>query len=425
MHPEIARAARIEILEQVELFQHLPSAIVENISEKLVLKFFPGGKTIINKGDKGDCMYVLFDGQVKIHDGEMEVAILGSRNFFGEFSLLDEEPRSMSVTAKTDVVIGALFQNDFYEVLNKHPEVTKDVIKTLLKRLRNQNGRIISQMKQREEELELLVKERTAEVVQQKELVETKNKEIVDSIKYAKRLQEAILPSSNLLATIFSESFIYYQPKDIVAGDFYWMHRSDEFMLVIAADCTGHGVSGALMSMLGVSLLNQIVNEKEITVPSEILNLLHVAVIAALKQEENDSHDGMDIAVCRFDFRKKELQFAGANRPLWLLRNGEMQAYVPDKTPIGGLQVERNNSFANHVIPYAEADVFYLFTDGYADQFGGSNGKKLMTKKFKETLLEIGVQKMEQQKNYLAAYFEQWKGRNEQVDDVLVMGIRI
>jgi len=425
MYSEISPEIRRGILAQVDIFCHLPDSVIENISEKLVITSHPKGKTVIVKGEKGDSMYVIFEGEVKIHDEEMEVATLGKGNFFGEFSLLDEEPRSMSVTAKTNVTLGAISQHDFYRVLNQHPGITRDVIKTLIGRLRAQNGRLISQMKQREEELEQLVKQRTSEVVHQKELVEIKNKEIVASINYAKRLQEAILPSAASLANFFPDSFIFYQPKDIVAGDFYWMLPAGNAILVIAADCTGHGVPGALMSMLGVSLLNQIVSEKKITVPAEILKQLHVAVITALKQEENDSRDGMDIAICRFDLEKNEVHFAGANRPLWLLRNGETQFFPPDKIPVGGLQTKRNITFTSHTIPYTIGDVFYLFTDGYADQFGGDNGKKLMTKKFREIVQETGSSKMPEQKKYLAEYFKRWKGNNEQVDDVLVIGIRV
>ncbi len=391
----------------------------------MTVDIFSANQIIITKGEKGDCMYVIFEGNVRVHDEDLEIAKLGKGNFFGEFSLLDEEPRSMSVTTVIETVIGRIFQYDFYEVLNKHPEVTKDVMKTLIKRLRSQNGRIIRQMKEREQELEKLVKERTTEVIQQKELVETKNKEILDSITYAKRLQEAILPLTGLNEKIFPESFVLYLPKDIVSGDFYWLKTSDSNAIVIAADCTGHGVSGALMSMLGVSLLNQIVNEKIITDPAAILNHLHTSVIEALQQNTNHTHDGMDIAVCSFDFEKKIVQFAGANRPLWLGRKGEFQIITPDKMPIGGLQTEQEKLFTNHVVALESGDMLYIFTDGYADQFGGINGKKLFTKKFREMLKDIMQLKAAVQKKYLIDFFEKWKGVHEQVDDVLIIGIRV
>ena len=278
---------------------------------------------------------------------------------------------------------------------------------------------------QQNEMLEKQVAERTIEVLQQKAVIEEKNREILDSIRYAKRLQEAMLPSEQQLNSFASESFILYLPKDIVAGDFYWIGKVDDNMLVAVADCTGHGVAGALMSMLGYSLLNQIVNESGITTPSIILNRLHYAVIAALKSTEHDAHAGMDIAVCRFNMKENILQFAGANRPLWMIRNRQLEVIMPDKFPLGGLQVEKPESFLDHTIQFEKGDLLYLFTDGYADQFGGENGKKLMTKKFKEILMDIPEKSLAAQFIYLKEYFESWRGINEQVDDVLVMGLRI
>jgi CheY-like chemotaxis protein len=274
------------------------------------------------------------------------------------------------------------------------------------------------------EMLEQQVAERTVQVIHQKELIEVKNKEILDSIHYAKRLQEAILAPPKRIKTFLPQSFILYQPKDIISGDFYWMGASGDLVLVVAADCTGHGVAGALMSMLGISLLNQIVNEKGITSPSLISDQLHSSVVAALKQTENDSHHSMDIAICLVNLKKNEVQYAGANRPLWIVRNNEIETIRPDKIPIGGLYAERGPSFLN-AVQLNSNDTFYIFTDGYADQFGGNEGKKLMTKKFKEILLSVQDMNMNEQEIYLRDYFESWKGENEQVDDVLVIGIRI
>ncbi|MEP7264823.1 MAG: response regulator [Bacteroidota bacterium] len=272
--------------------------------------------------------------------------------------------------------------------------------------------------------LEQQVKERTAEIVQQKEIIVEKNKEILDSIHYAKRLQAAILPPNRQMNELFSQHFTLYMPKDIVAGDFYWMESLGDYIYLVAADCTGHGVSGALMSMLGVSLLSRVVNEKQITEPGEILNALHLSVIAALKQQENETHDGMDILLCRFNKDFSEIHFAGANRPLWLVRNNILEEFKTDKMPVGGLQVE-HNSFTTQTLTLIKGDMLYLSTDGYADQFGGEAGKKLMTKKFKEVLAEISGMNMTEQKDHLYKVHEDWRGNNEQVDDILVIGLRL
>ncbi len=274
-------------------------------------------------------------------------------------------------------------------------------------------------------ELEIKVAERTREVIQQKNVIEIKNKEITDSLNYAKRIQSAILPDVTLIHKTLQQSFILYLPKDIVSGDFYAFAHKENKVLIAAADCTGHGVAGAFMSMIGSSLLNQIINEKNITEPAPILDQLNAGIIHALKQKENESSDGMDISICTFDFNKNELLFAGANRPLWMIRNNELRFYKPNKFPIGGLQVESDEKFSQHVIALQKNDTIYIFSDGYADQFGGEKGKKLMTRRFRETLLSIQKQTMEEQEIYLKEYFQSWKGNNEQVDDVLVIGIRV
>ncbi len=281
-------------------------------------------------------------------------------------------------------------------------------------------------------ELENKVEERTRDIIRQKEEleiskkeIEIKNKSITDNINYAQRIQSAILPDIKLIYKALEQSFILFMPKDIVSGDFYSFAERNGRVLIIAGDCTGHGVSGAFMSMIGSSLLNQIINEKGIDEPALILTLLNRLVIEALKQGENESNDGMDISICSFDLNKYELQYAGANRPLWLIRDHKIEVYRPDKFPIGGLQAAKDRSFTNHVIQLTKNDTLYIFTDGYADQFGGQNGKKMMTAKFKEMLLAIQDKSMREQENYLKNHFENWKHDNEQVDDVLVIGVRV
>ena len=413
-----------DLLRSTEIFSEIPGAVLQELAKHADRLHAAKEEAIINKDEEGDSMFIIVDGTVRIHDKEHVVATISKGTYFGEFSLLDAAPRSMSVTANSDAELIKINRESFFNVLQHHPDLTKKIIAQLTKKMRNQNNVIISQLKSREEELSRLVKVRTAEVVQQKEIVEIKNKEILDSIHYAKRLQEAILPSDKIIQSFFPESFVLYLPKDIVAGDFYWTEKQGEQIFIAAADCTGHGVSGALMSMLGVSLLNQVVNEKEISTPAEILNGLHHAVVASLKQRQNDSNEGMDIALCNFNFSKNEMQFAGANRPLWICRNNEMEIIKPDKIPIGGLQVEHNGTFTNHVIPFNKGDSFYIFTDGFADQFGGENGKKLMTKNSKELLVSVQNKNMDEQKILLKNHFDKWKGNLEQVDDVLVIGIK-
>ncbi len=274
------------------------------------------------------------------------------------------------------------------------------------------------------EVLEVQVKERTSEIEEQKKLIEEKNKDITDSINYAKRIQEAILPEQSSLTNIFTNSFVLFKPKDIVSGDFYWFTEHKDKKIVVAADCTGHGVPGALMSMIGCNILNKIILDEGVTQPDLILDRLNEEVRTALKQRENasETRDGMDIAIITIS--GSELQFAGAQRPLYIITGNELKEIKANKFSIGGIQEEKR-TFTNHILTLQKNDSLYLSSDGYADQFGGESGKKLMTKNFKELLLKIQNDSMKAQKQFLGDSIENWRGSREQVDDILVIGIKI
>lgn len=275
---------------------------------------------------------------------------------------------------------------------------------------------------------------------QQNKIIEEKNKDITDSINYAQKIQSSILPSDEDFKIAFPESFVLYKPKDIVSGDFYWIGTNpNEFPaidkakgenwkvknpLIAAVDCTGHGVPGSLMSMLGNSLLNKIVDTHKITKPNEILNALRIEIINSLKQHgENENKDGMDIALCiAYD---DKIEFAGANNPIYIIRkNGILEEIKADKMPIGysGLELK---PYINHSVQMEKGDSFYLFTDGYADQFGGKEEKKFKYKQLKELLISIYSEPMETQKEVLNETIEKWKGVNEQTDDILIIGIKV
>lgn len=273
--------------------------------------------------------------------------------------------------------------------------------------------------------LESEVRERTSEVLEQKNVIEVKNREVTESLHYAKRIQEAILPDLKKINQSLNDLFILYLPKDIVSGDFYSFAQRDEKIIIAAADCTGHGVAGAFMSMIGTALLNQIINEKGITEPSIILNQLNDGIINSLKQRESELNEGMDIALCTINNDNKTLQYSGANRPLWIINKNEFKFYKPNKIPIGGQQYNKVDGFMQHNITLQQGDSIYLFSDGYVDQFGGDFGKKFMTKKFRELLLSIQHLNMNEQKEYLLNTLIQWQGKHDQVDDILVIGIKI
>jgi serine phosphatase RsbU (regulator of sigma subunit) len=260
----------------------------------------------------------------------------------------------------------------------------------------------------------------------QKTEIEKQKQEITDSIKYAKRIQNAILPSNELAEEILPEHFILFKPRDIVSGDYYWMNKVDNKVIVVAADCTGHGVPGAFMSMLGVSFLNEIINKGQVLESDLILNHLRNRVKKTLGQtgKEGEAKDGMDIAICVIDFEKMALEYSGAYNPLYLYRNNELIEYKADKMPIG-IYIREKESFTKHQIPIQKGDTFYIFSDGYVDQFGGENGGKYKSKPFKRYLQGIQQYSMPEQRELLDKNFEEWRGPIEQIDDVILLGVRI
>ena len=270
--------------------------------------------------------------------------------------------------------------------------------------------------------LEARVAERTYELAQ-------KNADITASIEYARRIQFAMLPSLELIFQHLPQSFVLYKPKDIVSGDFYWFAEKGGRKIIVAADCTGHGVPGALMSMIGHNLLNQIVLEKGVTEPGAILTALNEGVRTALKQGEHhegqDTSDGMDVCLCSIDMQKREVQYAGALRPLVVIRKGLLSKIDSDRYSIGGGQDADERTYTNHKFFLDEGDTLYLFSDGYADQFGGEKGKKFMLKRMQETLLSVQHMDMKAQGEFLDNTIENWRGNFQQVDDILVIGLRL
>jgi tetratricopeptide (TPR) repeat protein len=271
-----------------------------------------------------------------------------------------------------------------------------------------------------------LIELKNKETEEQKAIIEEKSIEITDSIHYAKRIQQVLMASTTLLKNNLPEYFILYKPKAIVSGDFYWADSADGKFIMITADCTGHGVPGAFMSLLNISFLNQAVNEKKIQSPELILDHVREQIINSLNPLGSDveSKDGMDATICMFDFKGMWLRFSCANNPLWLIRNNELKVFAADKMPVGMYHGEQKG-FSKQTLGLRKGDIIYMFTDGYADQFGGPQGKKFKYKQLKEKLLAIKDLSMEEQKTMLDRTFEEWKGNTEQVDDVCIIGIRV
>lgn len=255
------------------------------------------------------------------------------------------------------------------------------------------------------------------------------NQDFVDSIMYAKQIQKALLPNDIVLEKYFPNSFLIYEPKNIVSGDFYWVSEENQKIIIAVADCTGHGVPGALMSVMGINFLNNIIHVKGKTKPAEILYDLNYFIRKSLKQDQitSTNRDGMDIAICTFNYENKTLEFSGANRPLFFTKNQELHLIKGDKLSIGGLQEDIANDkyFTNVSIPFDEIETLYLFTDGYYDQFGEEKGKKFLCKQLRALLSRFSDINIKNQKEILMTTLRKWQGNLEQTDDICVVGINI
>jgi len=275
------------------------------------------------------------------------------------------------------------------------------------------------------------------DILSQKEEIETQrdhvfnqNKEITDSISYAERIQAAMLPPESYITELLNENFILFKPRDIVSGDFYWVKQVNQYVVLVAADCTGHGVPGAFMSMLGISYLTEIVQRREVTQANQVLNEVRKQIKYALRQhgDPEEAKDGIDLALCVLDIKNYRMQYSGAFNPLYLIKdnNGipELKEFKADRMPLGYYK-GKDVSFTNHDIELEPGDSFYLFSDGFIDQKGGKDNKRYMSKRFKSLLLEIQDQSMRDQKEILDKALSEWMGNNSQIDDILVIGVRV
>jgi serine phosphatase RsbU (regulator of sigma subunit) len=262
-------------------------------------------------------------------------------------------------------------------------------------------------------------------VSMQKEQIQQTHNEISASIDYATRLQASIMPSQDLLKEVFSDHFILFRPRDKVSGDFYWWSQIENQIIIAAADCTGHGVPGAFMSMLGISLLSEVVNKEFITNPGQILDQLRREVIRSLNQtgEKGEQKDGLDISLVNINTETWTCHYSGANNPIYLIRNHELTEYKSDMMPIS--IYHRMDSFTSHEIQLEPGDKLYLFSDGYADQFGGKNRKKFKYKAFKQLLIDHTDESMDQQNKILTDTIVRWQGDHEQIDDMVVVGLKV
>ncbi|TAF67423.1 MAG: hypothetical protein EAZ55_03665 [Cytophagales bacterium] len=289
-------------------------------------------------------------------------------------------------------------------------------------------SRAFVQVAQLSNNLEQMVEERTKRIEKQKRIIEAKNESILESIYYAQTIQEAILPTEDELNNIFKNYFVFFQPRDIIGGDFYYAQQYEDKIFIIVADATGHGVPGAMMSMIGNTMLNEIIVQKRIEMPHLILEKLHQNIQEALKQEGNQNKDGMDVAAITIHLQTQTLYFAGAKRPLIISQQGNLLKIEGDKISVGGYHLKAKDQetlFKLHQHNYQTSDLLYIFTDGYADQFGGEDDKKFLSTRLYNLLKKMATLPMQEQKQMLISHFEDWRGYQQQTDDVLVVGVQL
>ena len=322
-----------------------------------------------------------------------------------------------------DAIIQAINKGNIYRYITKpwnraELKITIDSAFEVY-HLKLQNRNLIADLKEVNQNLEKIVEQRTHQIEQQ-------SRNITDSIQYASRIQSALMLPSEELDRLLPSHFILNRPKDIVSGDYYWVSHRNNRMIVAVADCTGHGVPGAFMSIMGINFLNEIVNKTEILKANEILNELREHLIRSLGQtgQRDETRDGMEMALCVVDLENYQLQFSGAFRPLYIFRNKELIEIKGDRMPIG-IYNEEEVSFTNKEMQVQDNDVFYLFTDGFVDQIGGPERKTFKTRKFKKLLREIHLKPLKEQKSILEKEHTAWRSEIEQIDDILIMGIRL
>lgn len=376
------------------------------------------------------------------------IFILGNFNIIGNAEIAQA---ALKISSALEVAILSISMSNKYRALQKDKEEAQ---KIAMKSLEEQNL-LVEGMNLK---LEAQVKERTAEIEHQKEELAEINDEILSSIQYAERIQRAILPSNAHVKNLMPKSLVFYRPKDVVSGDFYFVEETtpnskNKLILFAAVDCTGHGVPGAFMSIVGNNFLSQAITETTVNSPGEALEFLNKGVSSALRQDRETNtetvRDGMDISLCGFDPKTRMLYFAGAKNPVYIVRKAEdegelgfdypnereplkdenhpiyLQEIKGDSHPIGAYVGDELKPFTDHAIQLRKDDVVYVFSDGYADQFGGPDGKKYKYKTFKKFLLSISQLPIDEQKRLLIEEYDSWKGSFEQIDDVLVMGMRI
>ncbi|MBU0488497.1 MAG: SpoIIE family protein phosphatase [Bacteroidetes bacterium] len=415
---------RAELLAQVSIFSETKKENLERIANLFQFVVIEEDEVLFHKGDPGDSMYVVEKGKVKVHEGDHTFVELDHGKYFGDFSLLDSNFRTASVTALEHTELLRLDQITFFKILGADPDFSRGVLKSIVKRFYDKDYMEAMLARKNAE-----IQKQSEEIALQRDEIEKKNKNITDSINYAQRIQNAILPTKDLIEKLVPDSFILYLPKDIVSGDFYWLAEKNGRILLSTVDCTGHGVPGAFMSIVGNNILKQAVNEQNLNCPAQILNFLSRSVHETLRQStcttDDEVKDGMDLAVAALDLEKMMLYFAAVHNPMYIVRGEEVIQFSTDKHPIGEPFNDEFQTYTLTEFPLEKGDTIYVFSDGYVDQFGGPKRKKFMTRRFRDMIVEVRDMPMDERRDYFEKVFVEWRGETEQYDDICIFCVRV
>ena len=396
------KASLIELLTPI-----FDPELAKEMAEFPIMQF-PAGMVVGREGDDIQLISIVLEGSVRavrIDDSgeeiliynmdQMESCIISITN-----AMRNRKSSSVHAITNEDTTLLAFPKDKTSEWMDKYPSWRKFTIE--------------------------LYENRLYELLDNHQTVKKQKTSILESIRYAQRIQNAVLPPTDLIQSMLPQHFILFKPRDIVSGDYYWMTQIGKKTIVVVADCTGHGVPGAFMSMLGITLLNQTVKNHSILHANEILDELRDNIILSLRQDgaQLGSKDGMDMSLIIFDFENYELEFAGANNPLYVIRNNELIILEADKMPVG-IHVGQGRNFNRKDFKIMKNDRFYAFSDGYIDQFGGVQNKKFLRRNFAELLLKIHQKPMIEQRDILEKTVDSWRGKEEQIDDILVLGLQV
>ncbi|PLX22698.1 MAG: hypothetical protein C0599_05830 [Salinivirgaceae bacterium] len=409
-----------EKISSAPIFEGTQGHQLELILKASMLVNYNAGQVIFERGDRANGFFIIIDGHVKIHVRQIKFIELGPGKYFGEYAMIQKQLHSSTVTAIEDCKCLVVPPDIFENLLQQNLPFSNKLLKSLIQRLRSKDKLEISLIEKNKE-----ISDQNEKIREQNQKIREQNEKIHESIEYAGMIQSTMLPSQKLLDLKLENYFMIFHPREKVSGDFYWFAQKDNKYCIAVSDCTGHGVPGSMISILGISFLNEIITQIGEPDPGKILTKLNNKMQNALNQnrERYQSHDGMDISILVIDFDSMELSYAGAQSSLYILRNKELSIFEPDKVNVG--TAPHNYKFNRQDTLLDYDDMLYLFTDGIVDQHGGKDFKRFGTSRLKKVLEQYANLSLEKQEQAILDSLYDWKGENKQTDDITLLGIKI